>query len=152
MDIAGSVEILEPGITISMHPSTISGQVILRVLAFAVGGEAIPTGGRDGAAPGALVAAIGPKPCRLGLACSRRLHRDRRVVGEDRLSRQHMSPDGISQRFQKGGRLAHPVRQRRAIQIETFTLEYLALAIERQMIGVFGAYAAPLGPRSPATC
>jgi hypothetical protein len=36
-DIAGSVEILEPGITISVHPASVFGQVILRVLAFAVG-------------------------------------------------------------------------------------------------------------------
>ena len=41
-----------------------------------------------------------------------------------------MATDGIGQRFQKGGGLADPVGQCRAIKIEAFAVEYLALAIE----------------------
>ena len=111
-DSAIAIQILEPGIAISMHPAAVFGEMVLRVFAFAVGGEAIPAGGRDGAAPGALVATVSPKPGGLGLACAGGEHRDRGVVGKDRLPRQHMPPDGIGQRFQQGGRFAHPVRQR----------------------------------------
>jgi hypothetical protein len=35
-DITGAIQVFEPGIAIGMHPATISGQVILRVFAFAV--------------------------------------------------------------------------------------------------------------------
>ena len=57
-DIAGSIEFLEPGIAIGVHPAAISGKMILGVFAFAVEREAIPAGGRDGAAPRALVPAV----------------------------------------------------------------------------------------------
>ena len=50
---------------------------------------------------------------------------------------QHMAADGICQRFQQGGGLAHPLRQRRAVQIQSVTLKYLALPIQRQVIAVF---------------
>jgi hypothetical protein len=45
--------------------------------------------------------------------------------------------DGIGQRLQQRCRLADPIGQRRAVQAQPVTLEDLALAIERQMIGVF---------------
>lgn len=67
-DCAGPIEVLEACITIGMHPAAVSGEVILRVLALSITGEAIPGGGRRGTAPGAFVAGIGPEPCCLGLA------------------------------------------------------------------------------------
>ena len=48
-----------------------------------------------------------------------------------------MAPDGIGQGFQQGGGFAHPVSQRRAVQIQPFAIEYLALAVKWQMVGVF---------------
>jgi hypothetical protein len=45
--------------------------------------------------------------------------------------------DGIGQRLQQGRGFANPVRQRRAVQVQPVALEDLALAIERQVIGVF---------------
>ena len=93
-------------------------------------------GGWDGAAPRAFIPAVGPKAGGLGLASARRQHRDRGVVGKDRLPRQNMPPDGVGQRFQQGGGFADPIRQRRAIQIEPIALEDLALAVEWQMVGI----------------
>ena len=40
-DGAGAIEVLEPGIAIGMHPTAVSGEVILRVFAYAVEREAI---------------------------------------------------------------------------------------------------------------
>jgi len=45
--------------------------------------------------------------------------------------------DGIGQRLQQGGGLADPIGQGGAIQIEPFAVEDLALAVERQVIGIF---------------
>ena len=61
----------------------------------------------------------------------------RGIVGKDRLPRQHMPPAGVGQRRQQSGGFADPVGQCRAIQIETVAPEDLALAIQRQVIGVF---------------
>ena len=46
MDIAGTIEILEPGIPIGMHPSFILCEMVLWVLPFAIWRELIPAGGR----------------------------------------------------------------------------------------------------------
>jgi hypothetical protein len=120
-----------------MHPTAIFCEMILRVLTLSISREAIPAGGRSIAAPRTLVPPIGPQPRRRGLAGAGRQHLHGSVVGEDRLSGRHVPPDGIGQRLQKRRRLANPVRQRRAVQVQPVTLEDLALAIERQVIGVF---------------
>ena len=96
-------------------------------------------GGWNSTVPGALVATVSPKPCGLGFAGAPltktgRQHRDRGVIGKDR---QHMPPDGVRQRRQQGGGFTHPVGQRRAIQIKAVALEDLALAIQRQVVGIF---------------
>ena len=156
-DRSGPIEILEPGIAVGVHPAAEASEVILGVLTFPISREPIPGGGRGRAIPGAFVAGIGPEPCRLGLSRAGGEHADRRVVGEDRLGRQDMTPDGIGEGFQQGGGLADPVGQCRAIQIEAFAVEDLALAVERQVVGILAdqdmgqetrAGAAPLyGPR-----
>ena len=115
------------------------------------GGEAR---GWDGAPPGALVPTVSPKACRLGLAGAPLTktggeHRDRGIVGKDRLPRQHMPPpsrrlhaiaframDGVCERLQQSGGFAHPIRQRRAVDVEPVALEDLALAVKRQVIGI----------------
>jgi hypothetical protein len=40
-DGAGAIKVLEPGIAVGMHPAAEAGEVILRVLALAITGEAI---------------------------------------------------------------------------------------------------------------
>jgi hypothetical protein len=59
-DLAGAVELVEPGIAVGMPPAAIFCEMILRVLTLSIGREAIPTGGRGVAAPGPLVAASEP--------------------------------------------------------------------------------------------
>src|SRR5690606_36366117 len=73
-DGAGAIQVLEPGIAIGMHPAAEPGEMILRVLALAVAGEAIPGGRGRSAAPRALIAGIGPEPGGLGLAGAGRQH------------------------------------------------------------------------------
>ncbi len=108
-----------------------------RVLALSIDGEPIPGGWWIIARPGTLVANIGPDPGGLGLAVARRLHLDRGVIREDRLAALNMAPDRIGQRLQQGRRFADPIGQGRAIQVNAVTVEYLGLAIEREVIGVF---------------
>ena len=47
-----------------------------------------------------------------------------------------MTPDGIGQRFQKGGGLADPVSKGGTVKINAFAVEDLTLAIERKVIGI----------------
>ena len=135
-DGAGAIEVLEPGIAIGMHPAAVAGEMVLGVLAFAVAGEPIPGSGRGIADPRAFVAGVCPEPRGLGLAGAGRQHADRCVVGKNRLSRQDMSSDGIGQGLQQGSGFANPVRQGGAIQIKAFTVEDLALTIQRKMVGI----------------
>ena len=136
-DGARAVKVLEPGISVCMHPAAELGEMVLGMLALPITREAIPGGGWCSAAPRPFVARIGPEPCRLGLAGSGGEHADRRVVGEDRLGRQDMAAYGICEGFQQGRGFAHPIGQGRSVEVETFAVEDLALAVERQVIGVF---------------
>ena len=104
--------------------------MVLRVLALAIAGEAIPGGRGRITAPWPFVAGIGPEPRGLGLAGAGREHLDRRVIGEDRLGRQDMSSDGVSKGFQQGGGLADPVGQRGSVEIDALTAVDLCLAIQ----------------------
>jgi hypothetical protein len=61
-----------------MHPAAVSGEVILRMLAFPVAREPISSHG----------AAIGPRPMARATGCQ---HADRRIVGKNRLGRQGMA-------------------------------------------------------------
>ena len=48
-----------------------------------------------------------------------------------------MAADGFSERFQQGRRFADPVGQGRAVEVEPFAAEDLALPIEWQVVGIF---------------
>ncbi len=133
-----AIEVLEPGIAVGMHPAAEAGEVILGVLAFAVAGEPIPGCGRGIPAPGAFVAGIGPEPCRLGLAGAGGQHAARACR-----RRRSPRPTGHGGRWHRPGVpagrwiLPDPIGQGRAVEVETFAVEDLALAIERQVIGIF---------------
>ena len=136
-DGAGAVKVFEACIAVGMHPAAEAGEMVLGVLALTVTGEPIPGGGRGRATPGAFVARIGPEPGGLGLAGAGRQHADGRVIGKNRLSRQDMSSDCIGQGLQQGSGFANPICERRTVQIKPFAVKDLALAVERQMIGIF---------------
>ena len=44
--------------------------------------------------------------------------------------------DGVCQRFQQFGALGHPIRQRRSVNVEPVAVEYLALPIQPQIVGI----------------
>ncbi len=86
--------------------------------------------------PRAFIASVGPQPRRLGLAGAWGQQRHGCIVSEYCLPRQHMPSDGRRQRLQQCRGFTDPIRQRRAIQIEPFAGEDLALPIKRQMVGI----------------
>ena len=130
-DGAGAVEVLKAGIAVGMHPPAEAGEVVLRMLPLPVAREAIPCRWRRAPVPWALVAGIGPEPGGLRPARAGGQHADRRIVGEDRLGREHVPPDGVGQRREQRGGLADPVGERGAVKVEPVAFEDLGLAIER---------------------
>ena len=105
-------------------------------LALAVGRVAIEHGRRCRPGMRALVTQIDPQPAGLGLAVAGRQHGHRRVVGMDHGARHHVLANAISERAQQPRRLAHPVGQCAAIEIEAVARVDLGLAIEGKMVGV----------------
>ncbi len=136
IDTTGSVELVEPGIAVRVHPALVPGQVFGGVLALAIDGELIPCRWWVGAAPWPFVANIGPDPGGLAFAGALHLHLQGGVVGKDRLAALNMAPDHISQWFQQCRRFADPVGQGRAVEINAVAIEYPGLAIEREVIGI----------------
>jgi hypothetical protein len=135
-DAAGSAELPKASIGVSVHPACEGGEVPLRVLASTIRGEAVVDCRWGRTCPGPLVADVGPQPRGGRAAGARREHVQRRVVGEDRLARQHVPADGVGERLQQRSRAPNPVGQGGALEVDALALEDLALAIERQVVGV----------------
>ena len=79
-----------------------------------------------------------PKPAGLGLAGARRQHRHRRVVAMQRRRRHDVVADRLDQRRGDPDRLADPVRQHGAVEIDAVAGINVGLPIERQVIAVLG--------------
>ena len=120
----GLVELAEPGIGVGLHQSGIPGQMLLRMLTATI--RRVEEHGRWRIWPGkrAVVAHIGPEG---GRHCG--------VVGVDAFGRKDMAPDRVNQRHQGCGGAAHPICQRRDIEVDAFTLVDVALTIERAGAG-----------------
>jgi len=108
-----------------MHPAGKVLEVAGRATAFAVDGEPIQGGGVCIARPRSFIPDIGPEPGSLGLSRTRSLHLHGRIVGEDRLSVEHMPADSFSQRLQQRRRPPDPISQGRAFQVDPVPLEDL---------------------------
>ena len=93
---------------------------------------------RIGSAPGPVIAGVDPEPAGLGAAAAGIEHRDRRVVGEQRLRGEDVLGEPGLQRLQPPDGSADPVGERRAIQLDALPGEDLALPVERKVIAVFG--------------
>src|ERR1700759_4638028 len=97
-----------------------------------------------------VVAHVGPEPAGPGLALGQDRHRG--VIRMDALSCEDVAPDHIDQRHQgcRGG--THPVRKRRYVEIDAFTLVDVALTMKRQVQTVLGEQnmGQQLGPCTPA--
>ena len=127
----GLVELVEAGVGVGLHQPGIAGQMLLWMLSATIrrieehGCRWIGSGKR------AVVAHIGPEPAGPGLSLGQDRHRG--VVGMDAFRCKDMASDRIDQRHQgcRGG--AHPVGQRRDIEVDAFAPVDLALTVERQV-------------------
>ena len=106
------------------------------MLAAAVARVEEGRGRRIRAAERLVVSHIGPQPAGAGLALGQ--HRHGGVVGVDALGRKHMGPDRLDQRHQGRRTGAHPVGQRRHVEIDAFARIDVALAMKRQMQAILG--------------
>src|SRR5208283_2840209 len=74
------IKMMKPGIRIRLQRATEAAQMFSGMLATAIRRVGEPYGGGSAIARGAIIPDIGPQPSRLGLAVTRRQHRDRRVI------------------------------------------------------------------------
>jgi pimeloyl-ACP methyl ester carboxylesterase len=138
LDIAAGFEPLESGIAVDLNDA-----FELRQMGDWALGAAIWTVKIDGcrwirSAPGSVIAGIDPEPAGLGPAAAGIEHRDRGVVGEQFAGREDVLGELLLQRLQPPAGASDPVRQGRAIQLDTLAAEDLALSVERKVIAVFG--------------
>ena len=96
----------------------------------------VDIGGRRmrGSGPRPVIDRVAPEPPGLGLASAGLEHRQRRLVGEHLVRRQHRAEHQLIERRQPPARTSHPGTQRRTIQRDALALEHLRLAVERQRI------------------
>src|SRR5689334_17213926 len=108
-----------------------------RMLATAIGAVEVDRRRRRGTAERAVVADIDPQSSGPGAAKARLQHRDRRVVGVDLLGGEDVIADAVDDRLQQPDRLADPIAQGRAVEVEAVAGTDLALPVQRQMIAIF---------------
>ena len=137
VDVVGTIKIFEPSIAVRVHPALMLCEMILGAPSFAIRRELIPTGGWDAAAPGPSISTVSPQRRFRGFGSAGRQHSDWRVISKNSLTRQHVRPDGIRQRFQKGCRFAIPIGQGGAVNVDPLALQDTALTIERRVICAF---------------
>jgi hypothetical protein len=135
-DAVAGVQLIETGVAIGVDDTGEVFEVGARMLALAVGRVAEQRRRRALAREGPLVADIDPQPAGLGLAGTRRQHR--RVVDMQAVRRRHFGGERIDQRRQGRGRSADPAGQGRGLQADTLACVDLGLAVQRQVIVVFG--------------
>ena len=109
-----------------------------RPLGLAIGRIDIGDAGRVGAAPRAIIARVGPELAGLGASAAGIEHRRRGLVGEQlgRTLQRRQQP--LMNRPQQEGGAADPIGQCRAVEVDALPGIDLGLAVQRQVIGVFG--------------
>ena len=131
------VERLEPGIAVSLQETGEAREVLGRVFPAPVWAVEVSGCRRRRATERPIVTDIDPQPPGFGSSEPRRKHRDCRVVAMDLLGGEDMVADPIDDRLQQPDRLADPVAQGRAVEVEAVARVNLALSIQGQMIGIF---------------
>ena len=108
-------------------------------LGLAIGTVEIDRCRRIGSVPGPVIAGIDPQPAGLGAAAAGIEHRDRRVVGEQRLRGEDVLGEPAPAAAPATS-TAPPTQlaERRAVQLDALPGEDLALPIERKVIAVLG--------------
>lgn len=145
----GLVEPAKAGVGVGLHQSGIARQMLLRMRTATIGRVEEHGRRRIWASKRTVVAHVGPEPAGPSLALGQDRHRG--VIRVDALGCEDMAPDRIYQRHQGRRRGAHPVRKRRDVEIDAFTLVDVALPIERQVQAVLGKQnmGQQLGPCTP---
>ena len=126
------------GIAVDLENALEAGEVRDRLLGLAVRRVDIGDRRRVRSAPGPVVSRVGPKLAGLGPPAPRIEHRRRRLVGEQLRRRPQMRENALVHGPQVERGASDPVGERRAIETNALPLVNLGLAIERQVVGVFG--------------
>ena len=121
-----------------MHDAAIVLEQLERVDRAATGSVAVGDRRRIGPAPWPVVAGDRPEVSFLGAAAAGIEHRRHGLVDRDLARGQDELAQPKIERLELGGRIAHPERQDRALDVEALREQHLGLPIERQMPGVFG--------------
>jgi hypothetical protein len=131
-------QLVEPGIAVGVDDAAEVLQMQLRMLALAVGGIEEQGGRRPRAGKRPLVTHISPQPAGLGLAGTRRQDRHRGVVDVQGVTGEDVGGEDVDQRLQPRRCGADPTGQGGGLQAHPVASEDLGLAIERQVVVVFG--------------
>lgn len=135
---AGAAEVLKAGIVVGTHPYAEAGEMIVRVLILAILGEALLGRWRHRSAPRTLITGVGPEPGHpvvlppmnasfwTGVSSAN-------IASAEIAHRPATSADG----FGSAVDLPTPVGERGAVEVEPVALENPALAVGRQVVGVF---------------
>jgi hypothetical protein len=137
-DVALLGERAVAGVAVDLENALEAGKMRDRLRRRPVGRIDIGDRRRVGSAPGAIVSGVGPELPGLGASSAGIEHRRRRLVSEQFRGRAQVGEDAFADRPQVEGGAADPVGERRAIELDSLTLVDLRLAIERQVVGVFG--------------
>ena len=108
------------------------------MLALAIRAIAVDGRRRRRAASRPLAADVGPQAAGLGLARARCQHRDGGVLGVDGVAGHGVLLERVHQRSQQRRGPPDPVGERKPLQLDALAFVDLALAVERQVVGVLG--------------
>ena len=108
-----------------------------RVLALAILGVDVGRGLMCGSAPGPIVDGIAPEPSSFGPAAAGIQHRQRRLIGENLVGRQHRAEQQFIERLEPPARTSDPGAERGAVERDALALEHLRLAVERKRVTEF---------------
>ena len=126
------------GVAVDLENALEAGKMRDRLGSLAVGRVDIGDRRRVRSAPGPVVSRIGPELAGLGPTATRIEHRRRRLVGEQLRRGLEMRENPLMDGPQMERGPSDPVGERRAVEANALTRVDLRLAIERQVIGVFG--------------
>jgi hypothetical protein len=135
---AVAIEAVEPGIAVGVQIAPEPGKMSGGSFALAVGRVVEEHGGRGLAASPALVAHIGPQPACPGATGAGGEHRHGRVVGMEGRAAHDVALERVDQRVEERGRAPDPVGQGGPGKVDALASIDARLAVERQMVGVFG--------------
>ena len=130
-------QVAEPGIAIHLQGAAERSQVRDRVLAPAILGVDVGRCRMSWTSPRSIVDCIAPQPSGLGLAPTGIKHRQRCLVSERLVRRQHRAEHQFIERRQPPACASDPGAQRRTVQRDALALQHLCLAIERKRITEF---------------